>query len=131
MSARWLAALLALSATPASAETVAVVNAHILTMGPAGEIAKGTVVIRDGIVVAVEIDPRRAAVTRRDDATVAVTDDDGARRGRRRLALGDEIELARLRTTTGGADREALCAQVRHQRIAVAQQGCRWNDGSH
>ena len=45
-------AVLTLSA-PASAETVAVVNAHILSMGPAGDIASGAVVMRDGKIVAV------------------------------------------------------------------------------
>jgi imidazolonepropionase-like amidohydrolase len=43
----------ALIAAPASAATVAIVNAHILTAGPAGEIASGTLVIRDGKIVAV------------------------------------------------------------------------------
>ncbi|HEX7947267.1 MAG TPA: imidazolonepropionase, partial [Phenylobacterium sp.] len=37
----------------AQAATVAITNAHILTAGPAGEIASGTVVIRDGKIVAV------------------------------------------------------------------------------
>ena len=42
------AATLAMIAAPAFAETVAIVNAHIFTCGPLGEIANGTVVIRDG-----------------------------------------------------------------------------------
>jgi imidazolonepropionase-like amidohydrolase len=41
------AATLAIAA-PASAETIAIVNAHIFTCGSMGEIANGTVVIRDG-----------------------------------------------------------------------------------
>src|SRR3569832_1035279 len=54
MSARLLAAaLLACTAMPAAAETVAIVNADIVTMGPGGEIARGTIVVRDGIIVAV------------------------------------------------------------------------------
>ncbi len=40
-------------AVPAAAETVAIVNARILTAGPAGEIANGTVVIRDGVIASV------------------------------------------------------------------------------
>lgn len=47
------AALLLTAAAPASAETVAITNAHIHSMGPAGEIASGTVVMRDGKIVAV------------------------------------------------------------------------------
>jgi len=45
-------AALALSA-PAFAETFAVTHARVLTAGPAGEIADGTVVIRDGRIAAV------------------------------------------------------------------------------
>jgi imidazolonepropionase-like amidohydrolase len=48
-----LAALALLASTPAAAETVAITNAHIYSMGPAGEIASGTVVLRDGKIVAV------------------------------------------------------------------------------
>jgi imidazolonepropionase-like amidohydrolase len=40
-------------AAPASAETIAIVNAHIFTSGPQGEIASGTVVIRDGKIASV------------------------------------------------------------------------------
>jgi imidazolonepropionase-like amidohydrolase len=47
-----LAALLCGLTAPAAAETVAITNARILSMGPAGEIASGTLVIRDGAVVA-------------------------------------------------------------------------------
>lgn len=46
------AAVLAFAA-PAAAETVAVTNARVLTMGPQGEIKNGTVVIRDGKIAAV------------------------------------------------------------------------------
>jgi imidazolonepropionase-like amidohydrolase len=54
MSARlFVAALLACTAMPAAAETVAVVNADILTMGPGGEVTHGTIVVRDGVIVAV------------------------------------------------------------------------------
>ena len=47
-------ALAALAFTaPARADTLAIVNARILTAGPAGEIANGTVVIHDGKIVSV------------------------------------------------------------------------------
>jgi imidazolonepropionase-like amidohydrolase len=52
MSACALAALVA-AATAARAETVAITHARILTAGPAGEIADGTVVIQGGKIVAV------------------------------------------------------------------------------
>jgi imidazolonepropionase-like amidohydrolase len=42
-----------LAASAAQAATVAIVNAHIFTAGPAGEIASGTVLIRDGKIAAV------------------------------------------------------------------------------
>lgn len=42
-----------LIAAPALAETVAIVNAHIYTCGPQGEIANGTVVIKDGKIASV------------------------------------------------------------------------------
>lgn len=40
-------------ATTVSAQTVAITNARILTAGPAGEIAQGTVILRDGKIAAV------------------------------------------------------------------------------
>src|SRR5579862_843300 len=46
-------ALLALPSLPSIAETVAITNARIITMGPAGEIAKGTLVLRDGKILSV------------------------------------------------------------------------------
>jgi len=52
----------------------------------------------------------------------AITDDDRPGGGGRRLALGNEIEFARLRAPASGADREALRAQVRHHGVTVAEQ---------
>ena len=46
-------ALALLTAASAQAETVAIIHARILTAGPAGEIARGTLVIRDGKIAAV------------------------------------------------------------------------------
>lgn len=49
-----LAALfLMLTASSAFADTTAIVNAHIYSMGPAGEVQSGTVLIRNGKIVAV------------------------------------------------------------------------------
>lgn len=47
------ACALAILATAAQAETVAITHARILTAGPAGEIGDGTVIIRDGKIAAV------------------------------------------------------------------------------
>ena len=43
---------LSLLAAPALAQTLAVINARILSQGPAGEIASGTVLIKDGKITA-------------------------------------------------------------------------------
>jgi imidazolonepropionase-like amidohydrolase len=48
-----LGAALAFPALHAQAQSAAIINAHILTMGPAGEIEHGTIVIRDGRIEAV------------------------------------------------------------------------------
>jgi imidazolonepropionase-like amidohydrolase len=42
-----------LTASPAATETIAIVNAHIYSMGPAGEIASGTVLVAEGKIAAV------------------------------------------------------------------------------
>jgi len=62
------AAVLALAASPAMAETVAIINARILTAGPQGEIANGTVVIRDSRIEAVGANVRPPAGARVIDA---------------------------------------------------------------
>ena len=48
-----LLALFFLLASPAAAQTIAITNGRIATMGPAGTIANGTIVVRDGRIVAV------------------------------------------------------------------------------
>lgn len=62
------AAALMLAASPAAAETVAIVNARILTAGPAGEIPSGTVVIRDGRIESVSAGAQAPAGARVIDA---------------------------------------------------------------
>ena len=59
-------------AAQAQAETVAITNARILTAGPAGEIAQGTVVIRDGKIAAVGAGAAVPAGARVIDAAGAV-----------------------------------------------------------
>lgn len=51
-----LGVTLAFAATNVEAQTAAIINAHILTMGPAGDIGHGTIVIRDGKIEAVGAD---------------------------------------------------------------------------
>jgi imidazolonepropionase-like amidohydrolase len=48
-----LLCLLALAALPATAETVAITGGKVVTLGPAGTIDGGTVVIRDGRIASV------------------------------------------------------------------------------
>lgn len=50
---RAIALALLLAAAPAAAQTVAVVHGRLQTMGPTGEIEDGTVIIRDGRIVAI------------------------------------------------------------------------------
>ncbi|MBJ7498384.1 MAG: amidohydrolase family protein [Sphingopyxis sp.] len=66
---RLLAAALALAAAPAAAETVAITGGRVVTMGPAGEMERGTVVIRDGRIVAVGADIAVPADAKTVDAT--------------------------------------------------------------
>lgn len=61
-------AIAASAATLASAETIAVTNAHIYSMGKAGEIASGTVLIKDGQIAAVGADIKTPAGARVIDA---------------------------------------------------------------
>ncbi|WP_129791512.1 amidohydrolase family protein [Sphingosinicella sp. CPCC 101087] len=68
MIGRFLAALLALAAAPAAAETLAIVNGRIATVGPAGTIDRGTILIRDGRIVAVGADLSVPPGTRTIDA---------------------------------------------------------------
>jgi imidazolonepropionase-like amidohydrolase len=51
--ARALFVAAVLAATPAAPETVAIVGARVLTMGPAGNLEHATVVVRGGLVVGV------------------------------------------------------------------------------
>ena len=53
MRALLLTAALAAFALPAAAQDIAVTNARLMTSGPAGEIASGTVVVRGGRITAV------------------------------------------------------------------------------
>lgn len=62
------AAVLVFAASTVAAETVAIVNARILTAGPQGTIENGTVVIRDGAIASVGAGNRAPAGARVIDA---------------------------------------------------------------
>lgn len=64
MIARLLAVLVLAFAAPAAAETLAIVDARLVTLGPAGDIAKGTIVLRDGRIAALGRDVRPPAGAR-------------------------------------------------------------------
>lgn len=51
-----LTALLVFAAGPAAAETLAIVGARVVSLGPAGDIPRGVVVVRDGKISAVGAD---------------------------------------------------------------------------
>ena len=64
MIARLLAVLVLAFAAPAAAESLAIVDARVVTLGPAGDIAKGTIVLRDGRIAALGRDVRPPAGAR-------------------------------------------------------------------
>ncbi|WP_374469963.1 amidohydrolase family protein [Phenylobacterium sp.] len=64
-----LAAVLAASAAPAAAETIAIVGARVVSLGPAGDIPRGTVLVRDGRIAAVGAAVRVPAGAKVIDAT--------------------------------------------------------------
>lgn len=63
-----LAALIALVPSTARLETIAITNARLLTMGPAGEVGSGTLVMRDQTIIAVGPEARPPADARIIDA---------------------------------------------------------------
>lgn len=63
-----LATLIALVPSTARLETIAITNARLLTMGPAGEVASGTLVMRDQTIVAAGTDVQLPAGARIIDA---------------------------------------------------------------
>lgn len=65
------ALLIALAPSNARVETIAITNARLLTAGPAGEVAKGTLVIRDQTIVAIGADVQPPAAARIIDAAGA------------------------------------------------------------
>jgi len=72
MRTLFIAVLAALLAVAAHAETIAITDAHIYTMGKAGEIKSGTVVVKGGRIAAVGANVRVPANARVIDAKGAV-----------------------------------------------------------
>jgi imidazolonepropionase-like amidohydrolase len=98
MIARLLAALSLLGSTPAAAQTVAIVHGRVLTMGPAGEVADGTVILREGKVVAVGTGLAPPAGARVIDATGRIVTPG-------LVAPVTSLGLAELRSLAGPDDR--------------------------
>jgi hypothetical protein len=97
----------------------------------AGEQGAGETVA-DGGVFAAESDSRRIAIMRRLHQPAVIAHDHGARGGRRRFALGNQEQIARTGTAfLERADREALSAQRRDERILLAQHRCGRENRSH
>jgi imidazolonepropionase-like amidohydrolase len=96
-------ALAALSAA-ASAETIAIVGGHIHTVGPAGEIQSGTVVIRDGKIASVSAGDHVPARARVIDAHGAVVTPGliAADAGLAATEVGEDEDAAELGLDTAG-----------------------------
>jgi imidazolonepropionase-like amidohydrolase len=96
-------ALATLSAA-ASAETIAIVGGHIHTVGPAGEIQSGTVVIRDGKIASVSAGDHVPAGARVIDAHGAVVTPGliAADAGLAATEVGEDEDAAELGLDTAG-----------------------------
>ena len=97
-------ALTALAFTSAAAETVAIVGGHIHSVGPAGEIQSGTVVIRDGKIAAVGANVRVPDGARVIDAHGAVVTPGfiAADAGLAATEVGEDEDAAELGLDTAG-----------------------------
>lgn len=103
----WLAAAgaLLLTSTPAQARTIAIVNAHILTPGPVGEVPRGTIVVRDGRIVAAGAD-----VTAPADAQII--DAKGARVTPGLVAADTTLGISEVNSVRGTMDGRTRSAQI-------------------
>lgn len=88
-----------------SAQTVAIVGGHIFTSGPQGEIASGTVVIRDGKIVAVGANVKAPAGAEIIDAHGAVVTPGlfAADAGLAETEVGEDDEAIELGDMTAGS----------------------------
>lgn len=103
----WVVAL-ALSATALSAETVAITGGRVVTLGPAGTIDGGTVLIQDGKIRAVGRDVSIPAGARRIDATGKM------------VTPGFMDSLARLGLVEVGAVEETVDTRTENDQITAA-----------
>ena len=93
-----------IAAGTASAQTVAIVGGHIYSMGPAGEIATGTVLIRDGKIVAVGAEVKVPAGAQVIDAHGAVVTPGliAADAGLAATEVGEDTDAGELGDNTAG-----------------------------
>jgi imidazolonepropionase-like amidohydrolase len=98
---RALVALLSLlAAAPAAADTIAVVNARIATMGPQGTVERGSLLVRDGRIVAVGRNVAVPAKARRVDAAGRIVTPG-------LIAAGTGLGLIEVRSVAAANDRLA------------------------
>jgi imidazolonepropionase-like amidohydrolase len=100
--------LLACVALPALAETVAITGGKVVTLGPAGTIDNGTVVIQDGRISAVGRDVAVPAGARRIDATGKV------------VTPGLMDAMSRLGLIEVGAVEDTVDTRTEYDRITAA-----------
>jgi imidazolonepropionase-like amidohydrolase len=105
MIARLLAILLMLGAQRTGAETIAITNGRIATMGPAGEISGGTILIRDGQIAAVGRDIAIPADARRIDAAGRIVTPGF-------IASGTGLGLVEVRSVEAADDRATRAAGI-------------------
>jgi imidazolonepropionase-like amidohydrolase len=103
-----ITSLLACVALPAFAETVAITGGRVVTLGPAGTIDGGTVVIQDGRIAAVGRDVAIPPGARRIDATGKV------------VTPGLMDSLSRLGLVEVGAVQETVDIQTTEDRFTAA-----------
>lgn len=90
---------------PAHAQTFAIVNAHIQSPGPVGEVARGTILVRDGVIVA-------AGANVATPASVKVIDAKGARVTPGLVAVNTALGLMEVSSVDGTMDGRSRSPQI-------------------
>ncbi|MEN2788025.1 amidohydrolase family protein [Sphingomonas oligophenolica] len=90
---------------PAHAQTFAIVNAHILSPGPVGEVAHGTIVVRDGVIIAAGANVAAPPSTR-------VIDAKGARVTPGFVAVNTALGLMEVSSVDGTMDGRSRSPQI-------------------
>jgi imidazolonepropionase-like amidohydrolase len=100
-----VAGALLLAPAAASAQTVAIINAHIVTPGPVGEVPRGTIVVRDGRIVA-------AGASVAAPAGARIVDAKGARVTPGLVAVDTALGLSEVSSVDGTVDGRTRNAQI-------------------